>query len=231
MFGELPEIDTTTPGLKVRAFPVHIEASAVGPKLALLRLPTPDEEIKYFSAQRTIYRDLGRGMGEWEDVPTPKADLTLFKALRTDKQHDDGSGPVEFDEAEAKYALTLLFRNMTLSCDRDGDQFTVELATLFGRVTHTCRIPYHVERQEYANTVIKSRDMPHNITERRMPIEAPIALYDKIVKYVTGYVNTAGTTGSEAEMRGSVPPHHKRSVVYAVMSSLAESAPDLDPNS
>jgi len=219
-YGELPEIDTNTPGVRVRGFPVRIDASPTGPKLALLRLPTPDEEVKYFSAQRTIYRDLGRGMGEWEDAPTPKADLALFRALRLDTgSGSNGDSPSEFDEAEAKYAISLILRNQIVSTERDGDSYTIQLATPLGLTTHVLRLPYHSERQEYQNGVVKSRDMPHNITERRMPIEVPVRLYDKIVQKSDGYGE------------GVVPPHHKRSVVYALMSDLAlTAAPDLDPN-
>ncbi len=255
MFGELPEIDTNTPGVKVRGFPVHIEASPVGPKLALLRLPTADEEVKYFSAQRTIYRDLGRGMGEWEDTPTPKADLTLFRALRVNthngRESDEPSEAGDFDEAEAKYALSLLFRCLVTSCEREGDSYTVALRTMFGSTTHTLRLPYHSERLEYSNTVIRSRDMPHNITERRMPIEAPVKLYDRIVRAVDGYFSKkcadarggpdSVLIGSASDLHGRigradpeievVPPHHKRAVVYALMSDLALLDPGLDPNS
>jgi len=229
MFGELPEIDTNTPGVKTRGYPVRIESSPTGPKLALLRLPTADEEIKYFSAQRTIYKDLGRGVGEWEDLPTPKADLALFKSIRTD-QGVNGDGPVDFDEAEAKYAISCLLRNQVTSCERDGDSYTVKLATVFGETIHTLRIPYHVERQEYQTTVIKSRDMPHNITERRMPIEVPVKLYDRIVRMASGYIRTT-SNGQGGQGEPIVPPHHKRSVVYAVMADLALLDPGLDPNS
>ncbi len=225
MYGELPEVKTEQGG-SVRGFPVLIEASPTGPKTALLRLPTPEEEIKYFSAQCTVYRDLGRGMGEWEAVPTPKADLSLFRSLRLDNltqssngRAPSGDAPVEFDEAEAKYAISLILKNAILSCERDGDAYIVELATLFGTTTHTLRLPYHSERLEYANGYIKSRDMPHSITERRTPIEVPVKLYDKIVRASEGY-----------GVSFPVPPHHKREVVFAVMSSLASSAPDLDPN-
>lgn len=225
MYGELPEIDTTTSGVKVRGFYVPIEASAFGPKSAILRLPTPEEEIKYFSAQRVLHQDLGRGTGEWRDLDTPKADLALFKSVRTDKgsgANGDYSPPVEFDEAEAKYALTLLLKHQVLSCERIGDTYVVELATLFGHTSHTVRLPYHIERQEHEKTVSKPREMPNGITEYRRPIEVQIKLYDAIIQSVDGYANP---------VKESVPPHHKRAVIYSVLGALASSAPDLDPNS
>ena len=86
-----------------------------------------------------------------------------------------------------RHAVDLVLRHTTTSCDRDGDLYIVKVATLWGVTVHTCRVPTTRELQAYREGVIKSRDLPHNVEERRFPPEAPVALYNAIVTAVEGY--------------------------------------------
>lgn len=218
MYGELPVIETTTPGETIRGFPVRILSPE---KTAVLRLPTSAELLVYMAAQRSIYRDLGRQMGEGEEVPTPKADLALFKAIRID------TGDSEFDEAEALYAIGLITKHKVTSCERDGQAYVVKVATMFGETAHTVSIPFQKDLAEYRRNVYRARDMPNGIEERRFPPDVPVKLYDKIVQDAAGYLDTIK---GNAESFLSVPPHHKRTVVQSVLSALALLDPGLDPN-
>lgn len=212
MYGLLESIETSD-GQKVPGFPVLIEASESGPKAAVLRLPKPEEILSYLAAQKSVYRDLGRRQGEGEDLQTPDADQKFFRAIRLDK------GP-DFDDAEAQYALTQILRHKVDSCERDGQAYVITLKTIFGATVHTVKIPFQKDLAEYKRNVYKSRDLPHGIEERRFPPDVPCKLYDKIVSDTKGYAEGA-----------EVPPHHKRSVIVELVSTLASLDPSLDPNS
>jgi len=216
MYGELPSI--LIDGVKGNGYPIELQQPA---KFCILRLPTSDELLTYLSAQRSLYRDLGRRTGESEDVPTPKADQALFRAIRLDKIDAVAQQPVDdWDDAEALYAIGIITRLRIDSCERDGQQYVIVLSTLFGATTHTVTIPFQRDMAEYRRNVYKPRDMPHNLEERRFPPEVPCKLYDKIVVSAEGYANGTAT-----------PPHHKRAVIGELMSALALLDPSLSPNS
>lgn len=210
MYGELPLIKNTS-GDEVRSFPVIDQISA---KTCALRLPTPDEILTYLSSQRSRYRDLGRRRGESIDVPNPGADRRLFEAIRLDK--DSG---VEWDDAEALYAINQILRHEVGECVRDGQAYRIVVKTMFGDTTHVLRLPTRKEIAEYQRSFFASRDLPHNETERRFPPEVPCSLYDKIAQSHAGY-----------DSESVVPPHHKRAVISELMLSLSELEPSLDPN-
>lgn len=213
MYGELPEVQLPD-GSTVRGYQISIPAP---PKSAVVRLPTSAELLTYLAAQRSLYKDLGRRMGEPQDVPTPKADQALFRAIRLDTPADESQ---EFDDAEALYAIGLITRHRIDGCERDGQSYIISLATMFGVTKHTVSIPFQKDIAEYRRHVYYSRDLPHGIEERRFPPEVPVKLYDAVKTSVEGYA--PGT---------DVPPHHKRAVVAELLASLASLDPSLDPNS
>ena len=216
MYGELPEQTSTAPdGKTIRAFPVSIQNP---PKSALLRLPTTDELLVYMSAQRSLFRDLGNRKTETESVQTPKADQALFRAVRLDHPTDDS---LEFDDAEALKAINDLLFHRLESCERDGEHYIVVLRTPFGPVTHTVSIPFERDLAEYRRTVVKVRDLPHNVSEWRFPPDVPIKLYEKLVVSTNGYTDSSIS---------AIPPHHKRAVVSELVSTLASLDPSSDPN-
>lgn len=232
MYGELPTI-TLQSGETVNAYPILIDSSPTGPKTAALRLPTTDEMIAYFQVQKSVYKDLGRRSGEAVDCPNPAADHKLFDAIRLDR---DGA---EFDDAEVQTAITKLTRHRVTKCEKDGGGYVITLSTQFGVCTHSVRIPYESEKAEYLRSFMRTRDLPHGVEERRFPIDAPIALYDKVIETVTGYFLNYTNTKMPSGQGGSdirsacllIPPHHKRSVINELMSTLSSLDPDLDPNS
>lgn len=232
MYGELPKvkgIDASGAETEMSAFPVVIESSPTGPKTALLRLPTTTELLTYLSARRTLSRDLGRGKSKEEPVFTPDADQKIFRAIRLDK----GSGSVEFDDAEALYALDLITRHKVTSCERQGQQYVVTLMTMFGECVHTVRMPYQSERSEYQSRCFQTTYLPDNLEQRRFPPEVPVKLYDHIIIDATGYANFNGANSTIPIV--DVPPHHKRSVIIAVLTAISHLDPDFggdsDPNS
>lgn len=228
MYGILPTIKKTN-GEEAQGFPVQI----LNPeKVAIIRLPTSDELVAYMSSQRTIVTDLGGGKSRSEGALTPTANARLFKSIRLDKD-----GP-EFDDAEMQKGLNLITLHRLLSCDRVGQQFVVKLSTLFDDVdadtheripiVHTVSMPKETDAAEYRRQALVETGLRDNKTEQRFPIEPAVALYDKILISVTGYYDAVDGKGTD---RTPIPPHHKKTVINAVMSAFLDLNPSLDPNS
>jgi len=233
MYGEL-ECFPTKDGPEVPAFPVAIQNPR---KAAALRLPTSEEIAAYTSSIRQVIRRIGRRQSEDQDVPNHEAERKLFDAIRLDKTGD------EFDNAEVRYAINLILRHDVTDCQRDGEQFIVKISTVFGSTVHTCRMPTTREIQAYRENVIRSRELPHNVEERRFPPDVPVRLYDDIIVAVDGYApkfnvpigtvngNRQVLEGAELKaMLPNIPPHHKRSVAGEVSSALYDLDPQLDPS-
>lgn len=216
-YGELPLIETAT-GEKIPGFPVSVLNP---PKTAVVRLPTSVELMTFLSAQRSLYRDLGRRTGQAEDLPTPKADQALFNAIRIDK---DGEA---FDDAEAAYAIGIVTRHKVTSCERQGQEYVVTVNTMFGETVHTVGIPFQADMAVYRRSVYKPLDLPHGVEERRFPPEAPVNLYDKVFRQATGY---SAVDGGGSVLSSVIPPHHKRAVVNELMTALSLLDPDFAPN-
>jgi hypothetical protein len=223
-YGLLPEIQTAD-DKTIRGFAVIIPNPL---KTAILRLPTSIEYLTYLGAQKTIYRPLGRGKGQSEDLPTPAADQKLFRAIRLDRGE-------EFDDAEALYAISLLNRHRAVSCDREGEAYRVVLQTLFGETEHLVTIPFQKEAMDYRRRCYISTDLPRGVEERKFPPQVPCDLYDKVIKEIRGYHIPDGTKPEKATslpfLATLVPPHHKRTVIAELMTAVAALDPSLDPNS
>jgi hypothetical protein len=234
MYGELTLIKTTQ-GTEIPAIPVVIQNPQ---KVAALRLPTSEEISAYTASIRQIIRRLGRRQSEDQELPNVDAERKLFEAIRLDQRGD------EFDESEMRHAIDVVMRHNVVGCERDGDQYRVKVATLWGITAHTCRIPTTREIQTYREGVIRSRELPHNVEERRFPPEVPARFYDSIITAVEGYapqfnVPVGTVNGNRHVLEGAelkailpqIPPHHKRSVAGEVSSALYDLDPQLlDPN-
>jgi hypothetical protein len=234
MYGELDPIKTAQGG-DFPAIPIVIQNPQ---KMAAMRLPTAEEISAYTGSIRQIIRRIGRRQSEEQDVPNTDAERKFFEAVRLDKSGD------EFDQAEMRHAIDVVLRHNVKACDRDGDQYVIKVATLWGVTVHACRIPTTRELQAYREGVIKSRELPHNVEERRFPPEVPTQFYDAIVVSVEGYapqfnVPTGTVNGNRHVLEGAelkailpqIPPHHKRSVAGEVSSALYDLDPQIDPSS
>jgi hypothetical protein len=233
MYGELPLIKTTQGG-EVPAIPIVIQNPA---KVAALRLPTSEEITAYTGGIRQVIYRLGRRQSEDRDLPNTEGERKLFEAIRLDQNGD------EFDQAEMRHAIEIVLKHNVVDCERDGDLYVIKVATLWGVTIHTCRIPTTRELQAYREGVIKSRDLPRNVEERRFPPEAPIQFYNAVIKSVDGYapqfnVPVGTVNGNRHVLEGAelqallpqIPPHHKRSVAGEVSGALYDLDPQLDPN-
>lgn len=234
MYGELILIKTQQGG-EIPAIPIVIPNPH---KVAALRLPTAEEISAYTGSIRQIVQSMGRRVSEDRNVPNPEAERRLFDAIRLD------NGGVEFDEAEISHAVDIVLRSSIVGCERQGDLYVVKVVTPWGVTVHSCRIPTARELQVYRDGVIRRRDLPHGVEERRFPPEVPVQLYDAIITAVEGYAQQfnvpVGTTNGSghhplegAELKAilpQIPPHHKRHVAGEVSSQLYELDPQLDPN-
>jgi hypothetical protein len=233
MYGELTLIKTVQGG-EIPAVPVVIQNPQ---KVAALRLPTAEEITAYTSSIRQVIRRIGRRQSEDQDIPNLEAEHKFFDAIRLDKAGD------EFDEAEMRHSIDLVLRHNVVDSTRDGDSYVIKVATLWGVTTHTVRIPTTRDLQAYREGVIKTRELPHNVEERRFPPEVPVRLYDAIITAVEGYapqfnIPVGTVNGNRHVLEGQelkqllpqIPPHHKRSVAGEVSSALYDLDPQLDPS-
>jgi hypothetical protein len=233
MYGELDPIKTAAGG-EHPAIPVVIQNPR---KVAALRLPTAEEVAAYTATIRTLSRRIGRRQSEDQTLYNPEAERKLFDAIRLDKSGD------EFDEAEVRYAINIAMQCGVTDCERESDSYAVKISTPWGVTVHTCRMPTTLELQTYRDGVIKTRELPHGVEERRFPPEAPMRFYDAIITAVDGYapqfnVPTGTVNGNRHPLTGAelkqilpqIPPQHKRLVAGEVNGALYDLDPQLDPS-
>jgi hypothetical protein len=212
LYGELPTVDQES-GDSLKGVTVKV---ANPPKTAVLGLPTSDQMIARLSAQKSIRRPLGRRKSQTEYIPNMKADLTLFNAIRQDKNG------IEFDEFEAANAISKLTYCEVTDCERAGDGYKVTLKTPFGETIHTLGIPTLRDVSFYRKAVVASTDLAHGQEELRYRIEPAVTLYDSIAQKIEGYTPSFKTA--------DVPPHHKSAAVVEVVQAMEELDPSFDPN-
>ena len=215
MYGKLPEVDLGN-GAKAPGILIKIRRPA---KTAVVRLPSPEELVDYLRAQKTIYRNQGRGKGQSEAVPNPKSDRELFDKIRLDKD-----GP-KFDEYETASTLAQVTWHRIQAAEREGEGWKIGLETKFGNTMHVVEVPTERDLAIYRRKCYQATDLPHGAEERRFPPEAPMELYGAVIKRIEGYASTDPA---------AVPPHHKSAVVIELLNALEDSddgAGETDPNS
>jgi len=182
-------------------------------KVAILRLPTSAEMIARIDSQKSIQKSLGLGKSISEPVPNPEADLRLFGQIRV--------AGADFDEFEARNAISKLTEVDVLESVRDGDRYTITLKTPFCKTVHHLKIPTDKALHFYRRSIVASTSMRHGIEELKYRASAGIDLYDSAVIDFEGYAE-----GTE------VPAHHKFCVAGDLSESCKEFDPfDFDPNS
>lgn len=212
LYGDLPEVKLEN-GDTVRGITVRVPNP---PKSAVLRLPTATEITERLSKDKFIRRNSGRKPSQAEFVPSPTADLDLFRKIRLD------AGP-DFDEYEATNSIAKLTRAEAVDCVRDGDDYVITLRTFFGETVHTMASPWQRDLAFYRKTAIKSRPLPHGEEELRHTVEAPAALYDAASKKFEGY--------ADSFKLADIPPHHKSNVVAELVAAIDEQDVEINPNS
>ncbi len=210
-YGDLPK--TIIDGVEYAGFRFNIKNP---PKVAVLRLPTPQELTERLDRQKSITRSLGRGKSQSELVPDMQADLALFKKIRVD------SG-AEFDEYEASNAVWKLLDCDPLECVENGDGYLVTIRTPFGETAHHLTVPTMQQVNVYRRmNRPPSINLPHGQEETRYPIGPSVALYDASIKKIDGYV---------ADYKpADVPPHHKRLAVHELIAAIEQEQDSLVPN-
>ena len=208
LYGEMPEQkigDEVLRGFTVR--------NPNPPKTAIIRLPTADEMIQRLDRQRSIRRSAGPRKMVTEVVPNPKGDLELFNKLRVDLPVAEEN---EFDEAEARNILQKFLYCETVACEREGDQFRIDLLTPFDKepTRHFMKIPMQADLMQYRRGILTAIDLPFGQEELRYHSQCAVDLYDQCGSKFDGYACDGDP----------VPPHHK----FSVAAALAAAVDDLD---
>lgn len=185
------------------------------PKVAVLRLPTSAEMIERIDSQKSIQRSIGRGKSTSEPVPNPEADLRLFESIRIAGEGEN------FDEFEARAAISRLTEVEVVESVREGEGFKVTLKTPFCETVHYLRVPTEKALHFYRRSIVASTSMRHGQEELKYRTSAGVDLFDSIIVRSEGYAD-----GTE------VPAHHKFCVAGDISESCKEFDPlDFDPNS
>ena len=187
---------------------IEVPIMSGGEKRCQVRFPSDAEWCDWARAQRTVRRFLGRGKSQSEEIDLPRINAELFAKIRVDTD-----GP-EFDEAEAGMVIARIERAVVTECEREGNNYRMEMKVAGARVTHVLRMPKASEIQEHeraSTSVVAAR----RAVETRAFLEPSGALYDKLHVSHDGYV-------------GDVPIVHKSSAVSEVIAQLAIESDD-DP--
>lgn len=178
-------------------------------KEAKVRYPSDDEFCERARKQRSIRRFLGRGKSESESLDSSAIDAELFARIRIDKDGDN------FDAYEAGMVLGKLERATIESCDREGDNFRIELKVPGAITEHLVRMPTRKEMDKHEAASVKITGA-RRAQEIRGFLEPSGELYDQMKKEVTGY-------------DGGVPIVHKVAVVAEVLAQVSADEEDAIP--
>ena len=207
-YGELPLVKLSD-SESVNGFLVKIRKP---PKQALLRLPTSAEMLERMRQTKLVRTSSGI-----IEEQNPEADVSLFEALRLDKD-----GP-EFDDAEVQKALAKVSFVQVSEAEANDGEYRITLTTNFGEVVHVLSDPTEAELLQCRRKWIATRSLARGKSETRYPPEPAVKLYDSVIQSISGYADsfTAKT----------VPPDHKYAVVVALINKLDELDIAADPNS
>lgn len=179
-------------------------------KTCRLRFPTDAEWIERSRSLQTIRRNIGRGKAVMEIPNSDAVDARLFAAVRVDE------GGVEFDEAEAAYALRLLDATTVMESEVVPEGFRIVLAGYGMEFVHVLGRPMQKDVLEYSRNVVKVIDARRQ-QEIKISLVPSRDLYDKLCKSVEGYAEDA------------VPITHKDTVINELNALMGEGDVTMDP--
>ena len=180
-------------------------------KTCRLRFPTDAEWIERSRSLQTIRRSVGRGKAVMEIPNSDAVDARLFAKIRVD---DNG---VEFDEAEAAYAVRLLDSLTVTEAEMVPEGFRVVLTAYGMEMVHVLGRPMQRDILEYSRNVVKVVDARRQ-QEIKISLVPARELYDKLCKSTEGY-----QPGME------IPIVHKDAVISEINALLGEGDITMDP--
>lgn len=170
-----------------------------------VRFPTDDEWCWRYRHQSNIRRTVTGGASVTEPKGQTEAAFELFNKIR-----QDGGGP-EFEPEEAERVIDRLENSITLSVEREGNQYRIRLAVMQSlEVEHLLRTPTQKQLSNYKRAAWSSvtRRM---LTEDRFYLEPAGELWDRLMVSVSGYAEPP-----------DVPITHKQSAIFLLREAVED---------
>jgi hypothetical protein len=185
---QLPPLNVRTPD----GLPVKVQ----------VRFPTDQEWGERRRAVKFLTYNLGRGVQKTDAIPSPATDLKIYEKIRL-----NGAPPI--DDEEASRILDTLGKAEAKDCTWTGAGAVIKLSVPRGTVLHTLkRVPTAKEVRLMRESSAHLRQLPNNITESRLTIEAPAKLWQDCGGSSENYAN------------GQIPALHKDAAMRAVITKL-----------
>lgn len=187
-------------------FDTHAEIP-IEPRLAdgsktkfVLRWPSDQEWCERARLRKILVKRTGRGSSTNEVVPDPANEVKLIEAITTE-------GGAKLSHGEATYMLNLLAKCDILNCELGADDATVTMRVWGGEVVHTLNQPTAEQQIEFQRGASKSRELPFNVGDIRVMLEAAGKLWD-------------ACHGKSADYANGIPILHKDGAIRAVIAEI-----------
>ncbi len=187
-----------------------------GEKVATVRYPTDEELIQRTKRLKSVRRELGRGLSEFDITNSEQVELEIFEKIFVESKEP-------FDAYEAlDYMGQMLNTEVTESHRNGSNSFVVEMQVPVGKdvtkkVIHTLRMPTQKDVVEYKRESVRAVQAKRHI-EVRHSIEPALRLWDKYQVSTEGYAE-----GSP------VPANHKDRAMLEVMDLMRQITEGSDP--
>jgi hypothetical protein len=181
--------------------PVHVRLPDGMPYQVEVRFPTDHEWGERRRAVKFLTYSLGRGVQKTDAIPSPSTDMKIYEKIKL-----NGAPPL--DDEEASRILDTLGKAEAKDCTWTGAGAVVKLSVPRGTVIHALkRVPTAKEVRLMRESSAHLRQLPNNVTESRLTIEAPAKLWQDC-------------GGSSENYAGAIPALHKDAAIRAVIQKL-----------
>jgi len=174
-------------------------------KICEVNYPSDRQWCELARKKKSIKRQTGRGLSEWEDAPGQESlDKELLDGLRPPE-----ASP-EFDKYEASKIVGRLARASLISIERSLDLFRIELRVFGGEVVHTLKMPTEQDKAEHERLSSKLASGKRHM-EYRIDLEPSGAIWDRLKSEISGYAEES-----------AVPIVHKAAALAELIAYVQE---------
>jgi hypothetical protein len=150
-----------------------------GEKIAHVSFPTDQHWKKRRRAQAPITHSLGRGTSETSLPAIEGVDLDIYNAIKSPESP-------ELDAFEANFVIDRLAQCRAKGVQRNGNNYVVTLATLFGTKTFELRPPSLRQQIEYKRNIAKVLDLPNNAQKTVINLDFAASTFDALLVSKSG---------------------------------------------
>jgi hypothetical protein len=165
----------------------------------VIRWPTDAEWAERFRRRKILIKRLGRGVNE-SSIESGEADLKLYDQIKL-----NGAPPLTVQEAS--FLIDRLTTCEVLGVEVEGEEATVTMNVLAGRVCHRMKLPTVDQVMTLRRQAVRMFDLPYNVQEIRIILEPGARLWD-------------ACSGQGWDYTGGIPALHKDTAIRAVIDFM-----------